>query len=239
MPRDSIPTPRRVLVVAAHPDDIEFGAAGTVARWIRDGASVEYLLLTRGDKGTSDPAADPASVAARREAEQRAAAEALGVSAVEFLGERDGEVEVSLTLRGRVTYAIRRTRPDVVMTHDPTVLFVNNEWVNHPDHRATGELVVDAVFPSARDPLNLPEHLAAGLEPWKVGELYLWATNEANRFVDIDETLDAKLDALARHASQFDDWGEIERWMRARAHELGERAGYPAAEAFRRVVLAR
>lgn len=239
MPRDQIPTPLRVLVVAAHPDDIEFGAAGTVARWISEGAAAHYLLFTRGDKGSSDPRARPADVARTREAEQVAAARELGVEGVEFLGERDGEVELSLRLRERVTYAIRRTRPDLVMTHDPTVLFVNNEWVNHPDHRAVGEVTVDAVFPSARDPLNFPDHLAQGLEPWKVSELYLWATNEANRFVDIGDTLDAKLAALGRHASQFEDWAEIERWMRARAEELGERAGYPAAEAFRRVVLPR
>ncbi len=239
MPRDRIPTPERVLVVAAHPDDIEFGAAGTVARWTGEGTSVHYLLFTRGDKGSRDPGADPHAVAATREAEQRAAAAEIGVASVAFLDERDGEVEVSLRLRELVTRAIRRLRPDVVMTHDPTVLFVNNEWVNHPDHRAVGEITVDAVFPSARDPLNFPAHAAEGLEPWKVAELYLWATNEANRFVDIDATVDAKLGALARHTSQFDDWLEIERWMRARAQDLGERAGYAAAEAFRRVVLAR
>ena len=226
-------------MVAAHPDDIEFGAAGTVARWVTEGASVRYLLFTRGDKGSRDPAARPDDLAARREREQLAAAGELGIAGVEFLSERDGEVEPSLRLRERVTYAVRRVRPDVVMTHDPTVLFVNNEWVNHPDHRAVGQVVVDAVFPSARDPLNFPAHIAEGLEPWKVGELYLWATNEANRFVDIGETLDLKLRALARHASQFEDYDEIDRWMRGRAEELGERAGYPAAEAFRRVVLAR
>lgn len=237
MPRDRIPTPARVLVVAAHPDDIEFGAAGTVARWVSEGASVQYLLFTRGDKGSSDPSADPGRVGERREAEQILAAEEIGVASVDFLGERDGEVEVSLRLRERVTYAVRRIRPDVVMTHDPTVLFVNNEWVNHPDHRAVGQVTVDAVFPSARDPLNFPAHLADGLAPWKVSELYLWATNEANRFVDIGDTLDAKIRALGRHASQFEDWAEIERWMRSRGEELGERAGYPAAEAFRRVVL--
>ena len=239
MPMDRIPTPGRVLVVAAHPDDIEFGAAGTIGRWIAEGADVQYLLFTRGDKGSSDPAANPEAIATIREREQRAAAAELGASSVDFLSEADGQVEVSLRLRERVTYAIRRVQPDLVMTHDPTVLFVNNEWVNHPDHRAVGQVVVDAVFPTARDPLNFPEHIAEGLSPWKVGELYLWATNEANRFVDIGDTLDLKLRALARHASQFEDYAEIERWMRQRAEELGERAGYPAAEAFRRVVLAR
>ena len=239
MPNDRLPTPERVLVVAAHPDDIEFGAAGTVARWVAEGADVRYLLMTRGDKGSDDPAADPIALAALREEEQRAAAAEIGVSAVEFLDEPDGQVEPSLRLRERVTRAIRAYRPEIVMSHDPTVLFVNNEWVNHPDHRAVGTVVVDAVFPTARDPLNFPEHPAAGLAAWKVAELFLWSTNEANQLVDIGATLDRKLAALAHHASQFRDFGETARWLRRGAEELGERAGYVAAEGFRRVMLAR
>ena len=239
MPRDRLPAPESVLVVAAHPDDIEFGAGGTVARWIGEGARVDYLLFTRGDKGSKDVSVAPHDLAGLREQEQRSAAGELAVSSVEFLDERDGEVEVALRLRERVTHAIRRRRPEVVMTHDPTVLFVNNEWVNHPDHRAVGEVVVDAVFPAARDRLSFPEHLDEGLEPWKVAELYLWSTNEANQLVDIGDSLDLKVRALAHHASQFDDFGEIERWIRLRAEELGAQVGYPAAEAFRRVTLAR
>jgi len=126
-----------------------------------------------------------------------------------------------------------------VMTHDPTVLFVNNEWVNHPDHRAVGQAAIDAVFPTARDPLNFREHIEAGLAPWKVAELFLWSTNEANQVVDIGETLDAKVAALSRHESQFRSLDEIARWVRRRSEELGERAGYRAAEGFRRVTLAR
>lgn len=239
MPNDRLPTPERVLVVAAHPDDIEFGAAGTVARWIGEGAHARYVLVTRGDKGSDDPAANPAELAARREAEQRSAASELGVEGVDFLDEPDGQVEPSLRLRERITYAIRQFQPEVVMTHDPTVVFVNNEWVNHPDHRAVGIVTVDAVFPTARDPLNFPEHFAGGLEPWKVAELYLWSTNEANQLVDIGGALDRKVAALRHHASQFRDFGETERWLRRGAEELGQRAGYPAAEGFRRVMLAR
>ncbi|MCV0402260.1 MAG: PIG-L family deacetylase [Chloroflexi bacterium] len=239
MPDDKLPTPERVLVVAAHPDDIEFGAAGTVARWIGEGTSVRYLLATRGDKGSDDPGADLAELAALREAEQRSAADELGVEGVDFLDEPDGQVEPSLRLRELFTRAIRAYRPEIVMTHDPTVLFVNNEWVNHPDHRAVGQATVDAVFPTARDPLNFREHLDEGLEAWKVAELYLWSTNEANRLVDIGATVDRKIAALARHASQFRNFDEIARWVRRRSEELGERAGYRAAEGFRRVTLAR
>jgi len=239
MPADRLPTPSRVLVVAAHPDDIEFGAAGTVARWIDAGARVRYLLVTRGDKGSDDPGVDPRQLGLLREREQRSAAEELGVEGVDFLDEPDGQVEATLRLRERITYAIRRFQPEIVMSHDPTVLFVNNEWVNHPDHRAVGMATVDAVFPTARDPLNLREHLAAGLGPWKVAELFLWSTNEANQLVDIGATLDRKIAALRCHESQFREFTDTERWLRRTAEELGERAGYPAAEGFRRVMLAR
>ena len=162
-----------------------------------------------------------------------------GSTGVEFLDEPDGQVLPTLELRERITRAIRELRPEVVMTHDPTVLFVNNEWVNHPDHRAVGQAAIDAVFPTARDPLNFREHIEAGLAPWKVAELFLWSTNEANQIVDIGETLDAKIAALSRHASQFRSLDEIARWVRRRSEELGERAGYRAAEGFRRVTLAR
>ena len=239
MPDDKLPTPERVLVVAAHPDDIEFGASGTVARWVAEGSVVRYLVATRGDKGSDDPNADIEALARTREREQRAAADEIGVDGVDFLDEPDGQVEPSLRLRELITRAIRTFRPDVVMTHDPTVLFVNNEWVNHPDHRAVGQSTVDAVFPTARDPLNFREHLDAGLQPWKVAELYLWSTNEANQLVDIGDTLERKVAALGHHASQFRAFEDIARWVRRRSEELGERAGYRAAEGFRRVTLAR
>jgi LmbE family N-acetylglucosaminyl deacetylase len=239
MPDDKLPTPERVLVVAAHPDDIEFGAAGTVARWVAEGAVVRYLIVTRGDKGSDDPQADIDALTRLRETEQRAAAAELGVDGVDFLDEPDGQVEPSLALRERITYAIRAFRPEVVMTHDPTVLFVNNEWVNHPDHRAVGQVTVDAVFPTARDPLNFRQHLDEGLDAWKVAELYLWSTNEANQLVDIGTTIERKVAALARHASQFRHFDDVARWVRRRSEELGERAGYRAAEGFRRVTLAR
>ena len=226
-------------MVAAHPDDIEFGAAATVARWTGEGAAVRYLLVTRGERGSDDPNADTAHLAQVRETEQRAAAAEIGVEAVDFLDEPDGQVQATLALRERITYAVRAFRPEAVMTHDPTVLFVNNEWVNHPDHRAVGTATVDAVFPTARDPLNFREHLDSGVGPWKVAELYLWSTNEANQIVDIGATLERKIAALAHHASQFRSFDEIARWVRLRSEELGERAGYRAAEGFRRVTLAR
>ncbi|HUH16805.1 MAG TPA: PIG-L deacetylase family protein, partial [Methylomirabilota bacterium] len=198
-----------------------------------------YLLVTRGDKGSDDPGADTAALSELRQREQEAAAAEIGVEGVDFLDEPDGQVEPSLRLRERITFAVRSLRPEVVMTHDPTVLFVNNEWVNHPDHRAVGQVTVDAVFPTARDPLNFREHLDAGLEAWKVSELFLWSTNEANQLVDIGGTLESKIAALGHHTSQFRSFDEIARWVRRRSEELGDRAGYRAAEGFRRVTLAR
>ena len=198
-----------------------------------------YLIVTRGDKGSDDPTADPSAIAQTREAEQRAAANEVGVTGVDFLDEPDGQVEPSLRLRELVTHAIRGFRPEAVMTHDPTVVFVNNEWVNHPDHRAVGQVTVDAVYPTARDPLNFPKHIADGLQAWKVAELYLWSTNEANQIVDIGDSIERKVAALAHHRSQFNDFAETARWLRRRAEELGERTGYRAAEGFRRVMLAR
>jgi LmbE family N-acetylglucosaminyl deacetylase len=196
-------------------------------------------VVTRGDKGSDDPTTDMRQLADLREREQRAAADEIGVAGVEFLDEPDGQVEPSLRLRERITRAIRELRPEIVLTHDPTVLFVNNEWVNHPDHRAVGQMTVDAVFPTARDPLNFRQHLDDGLGPWKVAELYLWSTNEANQIVDISGTLERKIAALEHHHSQFRDFAETARWLRRRSEELGERAGYRAAEGFRRVMLAR
>ena len=239
MADDALPTPDRVLVVAAHPDDIEFGAGGTVARWVTEGATVRYLLVTRGDKGSDDPDVDVDALVLTRETEQRAAAAELGVEGVDFLDQPDGQVEATLALRERITFAIRSFRPEIVMTHDPTVLFVNNEWVNHPDHRAVGQVTVDAVFPTARDPLNFRQHREAGLDPWKVAELYLWSTNEANQIVDIGDVIERKVAALGHHASQFRHFDDVARWVRRRSEELGERAGYAAAEGFRRVTLAR
>ncbi len=189
MPDDKLPTPERVLVVAAHPDDIEFGAAGTVARWVGEGADVRYLLATRGDKGSDDPATDVAALAALREREQRAAAAEIGVDGVEFLDEPDGQVEPSLRLRERITHAIRAFRPEVVddaRPHRP----VRQQRVGQPSGPPRGRPGRRST-PSSR-PLAIRstsrEHLEAGLEAWKVAELFLWSTNEANQLVDIAGT---------------------------------------------------
>ncbi len=201
--------PRRALVIAAHPDDGEFGAAGTIALWARDGWEFYYLLTTNGAKGTDDPKLPPERLVPMREREQQAAAEKLGARDVFFLGFEDGELTYTRELLGRVTRVIREVRPDAVFTHDPETLIQkfgrepHMGAVNHADHRCTGLVAVDAVYPTARDRLNFAEHLREGLEPHKVSELYLWGTNVPDFDVDITNVIDLKVEALMAHESQF------------------------------------
>lgn len=230
--------PQRVLVIAAHPDDPEFGAGGTVAKWVREGKEVYYLLCTRGDKGSDDPNMLPGRLMDLREKEQRAAAAALGVKQVEFLGFRDGEIEPSRELRRALVYAIRKIRPEIVVTHDPATIY-GTEFINHPDHRAVGTAALDAIYPTARDRLQFPEQLAEGLQPFKVKEVYLWGAQAPNAWVDISETFDVKIAALTRHATQIPTPNGLVDRMRERARTIGASQGIPLAEAFRKIEMAR
>jgi LmbE family N-acetylglucosaminyl deacetylase len=224
---------RRAMVIAAHPDDADFGAGGTAALLARAGWEVRYLVVTDGSKGSDDPAFTPETLVATRAEEQRVAAAHLGVLDVRFLGYTDGELVSSRELLGRVTWEIREFQPFAVYTHDPEPVIIQDSFVNHNDHRVTGLATVDAVYPTARDRLNFPEHLTEGLTTHKVRELYLWGANQPTFTVDITPVLDAKIEALLLHKSQFTD--EIvpyirERWVDAQGH---------AIEQFRRVVLFR
>ena len=228
-----LPVPRIALAVGAHPDDVEFGCGGTLAKWAAGGCTVHHLVCTDGAKGSWDPTADTATLVLVRQAEQRAAAKALGATGtVTFLGEVDGELEATLTLRAAVAEVIRRVQPDVVLGHDPW-----KRYRLHPDHRAAGFLVCDAVV-AARDPHFYPEH---GLAPHRPSTLLLWEADEANHAEDVSASLDTKLAVLEAHASQFestmgavDDAGleAFRARVRARAAEHGARAGVPAAELF-------
>lgn len=208
---------KRVLVIQAHPDDAEFVCAGTIARWANEGAEVHYLSLTSGDKGSSDPDADPVSLAATREAEQRRAAEILGVKSVTFMGYADAMIVADLTLRRELVRAIRRLKPDVLLCQDPTVRYVGQGYINHPDHVATGEAALAAVFPSARDRMTFPELLAEGLDPHKVAEVFLYGAQTPDVWVDTTATVETKIAALRAHASQLGDWDPtemIQTWSR-------------------------
>ncbi len=226
-----------MLLVAAHPDDPEFSSAGTVANWIKHGFEIIYVLVTSGDKGTADPNMSREQLVEIREAEQRAAAALLGVSEVVFLRFPDGELMPDLTLRGAITRMIRLYKPYVVMTHDPIALFYNNEFINHPDHRAVGLATVDAIYPTARDPLQFHEHIREGLEPHKVKEIFLWGSDQPNVLVDITETIEQKIEALKLHRSQVGDAANLPERVKMRAAQVGEAYGLKYAEAFRRIIM--
>lgn len=223
----------RVLVVMAHPDDAEFGAGGTVARWASEGRHVTYLILTDGNRGSSDPAMTAERLAQIRHAEQRAAALKLGVKDVFFLGYDDGSLQPTLDLRRQITRWIRRCKPDVVVAPDPTRRWTGQRYINHPDHRAAGEATLDAIIPGSDTRLVFPELLEEGLEPHQVKEIYLSGSNEADVFVDIAPTIGVKVEALREHKSQIGDWAELERTIRERAAEMGKSQQLEFAEGFK------
>ena len=211
-PDESAGERRRAMVFAAHPDDADFGAAGAATLLARAGWEVRYVVVTDGSKGSDDPALTPQHLVALRQEEQRAAGALVGVEGVRFLGFTDGELVHSRALLGAIVREIREFQPYAVYTHDPEPVIIRNVFVNHNDHRVTGLATIDAVYPAARDRLNFPEHLEAGLRPHKVRELYLWGANEPNFDVDITDILDLKIATLAAHPSQFNiDEAFIER----------------------------
>jgi LmbE family N-acetylglucosaminyl deacetylase len=222
------------LFVVAHPDDSEFSSAGTIARLTRAGKRVVIIQVTSGNKGTSDPNADPAQVAAMREAEQLEAARRLDVAEVVFLRCPDGELMPDLALREKIVRMIRTHKPDVVVTHDPF-----RPYALHPDHRAVGLTTTDAVYPTARDPLNFPEHLREGLEIHKVAELWFFGPEHPDKVVDITDTFDLKMHALNAHVSQVGKAEGLEERMRDRARELAAGHDFELAEAFKVVQMRR
>lgn len=230
-----LPTPERILVVTAHPDDVDFGAAGTVASWVADGAEVTYLIITDGDAGGFDPAVPRSEIPRIRRAEQTAAGAAVGVHDVRFLGYRDGELTVTHELRRDIVRVIRQVRPQRMLIQSP-----DRNWLrlqsSHPDHLAAGEAAIQAIYPDAENPfahasLLQDEHL----EAWKVTDIWVMASPEPNAFVDVTDQFARKLRAIREHASQlppdFDVEGRIREWMTMSA----ERGGLPEgrlAEAF-------
>ncbi len=228
---------RRVLVIVAHPDDAEFGCAGSTARWVDEGQEVFYCIGTNGNRGSDDPAMTPERLAAIREEEQRAAAGSLGVTDLVFLGYPDGELEDTREARRDVVRAIRRFRPDRLVTQNPFPSL--NPYSGHRDHRHAGRLALDAVYPYARDRLHFPELLAEGWQPHKVREVYVMGHAEPDVVVDITATMERKLTALRCHASQLKDFAGVEGRVRERAAEVGKPHGYTYAEAFRLIELPR
>ncbi len=224
--------PTDVLVIAAHPDDAEFGAAGTVARWVREGRHTAYLVCTSGEKGTSDLSLTPEKLMEIREEEQRAAARVIGVQEVVFLRRPDQGLEDTAEFRKLIVRLIRTFRPQIVMTSDPYRRYI---W--HRDHRIIGQVVLDAVFPFARDHLAYPDLISEGLLPHKVQELYFWGAEEINYRSDISATFELKIAALRCHASQVREFkrGDPAEWLRQRCREMAAGESFGLAEAFHRV----
>lgn len=226
----------RILVIVAHPDDAEFGAAGTVARFVAEGAEAGYVIATNGNKGTGDRDLDPAVLARMREEEQSNACAALGARVFRFLGHEDGGLEDAEPLREQVVRVIREFRPDTVITFDPYRI-----THTHRDHRVIGQVVLDALYPFSRDHLSYPEHLAEGLEPHKTAEALLFASDYADYWVEVSDTIHKKIDALRCHVSQVGQRTEdaLRESIEKRGREQAAGRDMAFAEGFRRLQFGR
>lgn len=222
-----------ILVITPHPDDAEFGAAGTVAKLVRQGKTAVYVVCTNGDKGTDDPNINPDELTRIREQEQKEAAAVLGVQQVDFLGFPDQGLEETPELRREFVRRIRLYRPEIVITADPYRPYI---W--HRDHRITGRVVLDAVFPYARDYWAYPELIKEGLQPHKVKEVWTWAPDDKNINFrsDITETFELKVKALKCHQSQIKEpfLSEMEKWLCTRAKDMAQGENFKLAEGFHR-----
>ena len=229
-----ITPPFKILIVAAHPDDIEFGAAGSAAAWTAAGAEVTYCIVTDGAAGSNEKEVIYEHLVQRRQEEQRQAAELVGVKDIVFLGYADGTLEPTIELRRDLTRLVRQIRPDRVIIMDPTTVLVMQEgsdYINHPDHRASGEAALYAVFPSAESRPIFPELLEEGLEPHHVNELYLTMNASPNIAVDISGVWEKKAQALLAHRSQLDE--SVIDMVRQWDVETGKQVGVELAESFR------
>jgi len=216
----------RILVITAHPDDVDFGVAGSVATWTDLGTDVVYCIVTDGDAGGFDRSVSRSEMAEIRRAEQTAAAKAVGVRDLSFVGYPDGRLEATLDLRRDLSRVIRQTRPQRVVTQSPDRNY-ERIYASHPDHLAAGEAALCAVYPDARNPFAHPELLDdEGLEPWTVGEVWLMAAPSPNRFVDVTDTFDRKLEALRCHVSQHPEPERLEPMLRAWAGATATAAGW-------------
>ena len=227
---------KRVLVIVAHPDDIEFGTSGTIARWTAEGHQVTYCIVTDGAAGSNKPDENLSELAATRRREQTEAAACVGVTDVRFLGYADGTLEPSMALRRDLTRLIREIKPYRVLLMDPTTIMLEDEgdggdYINHPDHRASGEAALYAVFPSAETRPIFPELLADGYEPHHVEEVWLMVSVKPNRYVDVSAYIERKIAALLCHKSQVDESGVpmVPTW----SSRTGRTLGVEHAESYR------
>ena len=230
--------PERAMFVCAHPDDLEFGIAGTAAKWAAHGCEVTYVMITDGNAGSHDKEMTQARLAEIRQEEQREAARICGVKNCVFLGYDDGLLQPTMELRKQIVRLIRQYRPNVVGAMDPTNFFPSDDYINHPDHRAAGTATIDAAFPAAEMGLLYPDMAEEGLKGHKINYVYLFFTGaeKTNLYVDISDYISTKIESLKAHKSQMGEWDPtdlITKW----AAETGKTVGFAHAERFRRITL--
>ena len=226
--------PERAMVIFAHPDDAEIGAGATTALWAQSGTEITYVQCTTGSSGSNDRTMTSDQIVRIRTAEQRAAADAIGVGDIVVLDHPDGEVEADRAFLGEIVHALRKYRPEVVFTHDPH----RTNGFQHRDHRNVGSTVQDAIYPYARDHLHFPEQLVDGIEPYKVKHLFYWGSDRANVIVDVSKSVDTKIKALAEHKSQVPGLSfgsRMDLRMRGRHRDAAKGYGFEYGEAFRRL----
>lgn len=228
--------PQSAMAIYAHPDDIEFSCVGTLARWVKGGARVGYVLCTSGDVGIAEPGMTRERAIEIRESESLAAAAVAGVKDVTFLREPDGMLVATLELRKRLVREIRRFKPEVIVTSDPTIVFSSEEYINHPDHRAAATAALDASFPAAGQPNLFEELEAEGLRAHKPRKVYVSSRLDGKVFINIEETIDIKINALKAHRSQMRDWDPSEM-VRTWARETAKGKEMAYAEAYKVVTL--
>lgn len=228
--------PDSALSIVAHPDDIEFSCVGTLARWAKSGCQVTYVLCTSGDAGIEEVGMTRERAAQIREAESLEAARIAGAKGVVFLREPDGMLEATMSLRKKLVREIRRYKPEVVVTGDPTIVWASEDYINHPDHRAAALAAVDAIFPAAGNPMMFPELEQEGIFPHKPRKVYVHSWSGADLYVNIEETIEVKIAALKAHVSQMRGWDPTEM-IRQWASETGRGKEMAYAESFRVITL--
>lgn len=229
-------TPDSAMAIYAHPDDIDFSCSGTLARWADQGAEIYYVLCTSGDVGIDDPKISREEAVKIREDEQLEASKVIGAKEIIFLREPDGMLIPTLELRKKLVRLIRKYRPEVVLTSDPTVVWASNTYINHPDHRAAATAALDATFPAAGQPNLFEELEEEGLKAHKPRKVYISTWNEPTDYINIETTIDKKIEGLRKHKSQMKDWDPEER-IRAWAAERGKGKEMAYAEAFKVITL--
>lgn len=227
--------PETAMFIFAHPDDIEFGVAGTAAKWSRSGSRLIYVIITDGNVGSHEAGMTAEKLAEIRRGEQIAAGDIVGAECI-FLGYHDGFLQPTLELRKELVRLIRQYKPDAVICPDPTNFFPSDNYINHPDHRAAGTAALDAVFPAAEMSLLYPDLVAEGLSGHKVSYVFATFGEKKNHYVDITDTIDLKIEALNKHSSQMGDLN-VEEMIRGWAADTGKQVGFAYAESFYRITL--